>query len=147
MADRLSISVVIITRNRAAWLRETLDSLVRQSRSADEVVVVNNASADNTEEVILGFQGKLNIKYVYEAKRGIPQARNASLMAASGDIIATIDDDCVADVNWLKNIEIPFIKDPNIGAVGGEVSYLQVGETLLEDFYIENMISRQRKEE
>ena len=146
MTDRLSISVVIITRNRAAWLRETLESLIRQSRPADEVVVVDNASTDNTKEVILSFHGKLNIKYVYEAKRGIPQARNASLVAASGDIIVSIDDDCVADVNWLKNIEIPFIKDPQIGAVGGEVSYLQVGGTLLEDFYIENMISRQRKE-
>jgi len=146
MIDKLTISIVIITRNRAEWLNDTLESLTKQSRPADEVIVVDNASTDNTKEVILSFQGTLNIKYVFEAKRGIPYARNAGLRAAAGDIVVSVDDDCIADVNWLKNIEIPFIKDPHIGAVGGEVSYQRVGKTLLEDFYIENMISRQRRE-
>jgi glucosyl-dolichyl phosphate glucuronosyltransferase len=147
MTERLSISVVIITRNRAEWLRDVLNSLTMQSRSADEVVVVDNSSTDTTKEVVMSFGDKMNIKYVFESKRGIPQARNAGITKASGEIIAFIDDDCVADPNWLKNIEIPFVKDPNIGAVGGEVSYLKLGENHLEAFYIENMISRGRKRE
>jgi glycosyltransferase involved in cell wall biosynthesis len=141
MEGRLSISVVIITLNRAEWLKDALTSLTRQSRQPDEVVVVDNGSKDHTREVVLGFSDRLNIKYVYEAVRGIPHARNAGIRNATGDIIASIDDDCVADDDWLKNVEIPFIKDPNIGVVGGEVSYFKVGDGSVEAFYINNMNS------
>jgi len=139
MKDRLSISVVIITRNRAEWLKDALNSIVGQSRQPDEVVVVDNASEDHTRDIVPAFSDKLNIKYVYEATRGIPYARNAGFRNSTGDIIAFIDDDCVAVPDWLKNIEIPFIRDPNVGAVGGEISYHRVGNGRVEAFYIENM--------
>lgn len=133
MESRLSISVMIITRNRAESLKDTLTSLTRQTRQPDEVVVVDNSSTDNTKEIISSFSDKLNIKYVYEAVKGIPHARNAGVRNAISDIIASIDDDCVADENWLKYIEIPFIKDPNIGVVGGNVTYFRVGKVMLKN--------------
>jgi glycosyltransferase involved in cell wall biosynthesis len=137
-----SISVVVITRNRAEWLKDALHSLARQSRRPDEVVVVDNASQDHTGDIVRIFGDKLNIKYVYEAVRGIPRARNAGVRNATGDIIAFMDDDCVADRDWLKYIEVPFVKDPNVGVVGGEVSYDRVGSGSVEEFYIENMNRR-----
>ena len=139
MEEHLNISVVIITRNRAEWLRDALNSVVRQSRRPDEVVVVDNASEDYTKDVVATFVDRLNIKYVYESVRGIPSARNAGVRNATGDIIAFIDDDCVADEDWLKYMEIPFIRDPNVGVVGGELSYHKVGDGKVEAFYIENM--------
>lgn len=144
MADNLSISVVIVTRNRAELLKDTLASITRQSRQPDEVIVVDNDSKDNTKEAALNFSDRLNIKYIYEPTRGIPHARNAGIRNATGDIIASIDDDCVADENWLKYIEIPFIKDPNLGVVGGEVSYFRIEDSNLEAFHMKNMISRGR---
>lgn len=144
MASNLSISVVIVTRNRAESLSDTLISLTKQSRQPDEVIVVDNGSKDHTKETILSFSDSLNAKYVYEPTRGIQHARNAGLQSAAGDIIAFIDDDCVADENWLRYIEIPFIRDPNIGVVGGEVSYLRIGHSSVEEFYIRNMIARGR---
>ncbi len=139
MAKHFSVSVVIATCNRASWLQDTLLSLTAQTRPPDEVVVVDNGSEDTTKEVISSFGDRLNIKYIYEAVRGIPYARNRGIRNASGDIIAFIDDDCIADENWLKYIEIPFIRDPNVGAVGGLVSYFKLGEDNIEEFYLENM--------
>ena len=144
MEKRLSISAAIITFNRAEWLKDALTSLTKQTRQPDEVVVVDNGSKDHTKDVVLSFRDRLNIKYVYEPIRGIPHARNAAIRNAAGDIIASIDDDCVADENWLKQIEIPFIKDPHIGVVGGNVTYFRVGEGNVEEFYIKNMSSRLR---
>ena len=135
MKDSLSISVVVITLNRAEWLKDTLDSLVRQTRQPDEVIVVDNGSQDNTEGVVSSFANKLNVKYVSEKTRGIPYARNTGVRNATGDIVAFIDDDCIADENWLKYIQIPFFKDPNVGSVGGETSYLENGKSIVEEFY------------
>ena len=125
MKDSLSISVVVITLNRAEWLKDTLGSLVRQTRQPDEVIVVDNDSQDNTK----------GVKYVSEKTRGIPYARNTGVRNATGDIVAFIDDDCIADENWLKYIQIPFFKDPNVGSVGGETSYLENGKSMVEEFY------------
>jgi len=144
MENSLSISVVIVTRNRAELLKDALDSLTRQSRQPDEVIIVDNDSKDNTKEAALNFSDRLNIKYIYEPKRGIPHARNAGIRNTTGDIIASIDDDCVADENWLKCLEIAFIRDPNVGVVGGELSYFTIGDGNLEAFYAKNMISRGR---
>ena len=144
MEKKPSISVAVITFNRAEWLKDALASLTEQTRPPDEVVVVDNGSKDHTKDVVLSFSDRLNIKYVYEPVRGIPHARNTAIKNATGDIIASIDDDCVADDNWLKQIEIPFIKDPNIGVVGGNVTYFRVGEGSVEEFYIKNMSSRVR---
>ena len=142
--EDLSISVIIITRNRADCLKDTLASLTGQSYQPDEVVVVDNASEDNTKDTVLSFKEKLNILYVYEARRGIPYARNTGLLSATGDIIVTLDDDCVATDDWLKYIIRPFARDPNIGVVGGEVSYFMMGDGNLETFYMRNMVSRGR---
>ncbi len=139
MERRLSISVAIITLNRAESLKDTLTSLTRQRRQPDEVVVVDNGSTDHTREVVLSFRDRLNVKYVYEAVRGIPHARNAGILNATGDIVACIDDDCIADEHWLKKLEIPFVKDPNIGVVGGGLSWFKVGEGVVETFYTRNM--------
>jgi glycosyltransferase involved in cell wall biosynthesis len=142
MGNSLSISVIIITRNRAESLKDTLTSLVKQSRQPDEVIVVDNGSQDNTKEIALSFSNRLNIRYVYEGQRGIPHARNTGIRNATKDIIAFIDDDCVADKNWLKYLEIPFVKDPYIGVVGGEVSHLKAGQGIVDEFYSKNMPAR-----
>ena len=128
-------------------LKDALESLIRQSRPPDEVVVVDNASEDHTRDVVVGFEGKLNVKYIYEPIRGIPRARNAGLKASTGDIIAFIDDDCLADEDWLKHMEIPFIRDPYVGVVGGEVSYFRIGSGIVEEFYIKNMNSSRRSKD
>ena len=134
------ISVVIATRNREHWLADTLESLTKQTRPPNEIIVVDNASEDNTREVVFRFQDRLPVKYVYEGKKGIPYARNCGVKVARGGIIAFLDDDSSADENWLKYIETPFIRDPNIGIVGGLIKPHNVNNGPIEKFYMENML-------
>ena len=141
MEKSFSLSVVIATRNREHWLADALDSLTRQTRPPDEIIVVDNASEDNTREAVSQFQHKLPVKYVFEGKKGIPYARNCGVKLASGDIIAFLDDDTSADENWLRYIEMPFIRDPNIGIVGGLVKPHNISSGPIEKFYMENMLT------
>jgi len=117
----MTMSVVIVTRNRAPLLRRALDSLVRQQRRPEQVIVVDNASSDETWSVAESFSGRLDLTLVREERVGVPHARNTGLALCRGDVVAFLDDDCEADPEWLLELEIPFLKDPNIGAVGGSM--------------------------
>jgi predicted nucleotidyltransferase len=131
----LTISVAIVTRNRAQLLGAALQSLIEQERPPDQVVVVDNASSDETPTVADSFATRLNLTLVREERIGIPFARNTALKYCTGDIVAVMDDDCVAWPQWLKELEIPFLKDPYIGAVGGSVVPLEGQRELAARFY------------
>jgi hypothetical protein len=136
---RLSVSVVIATRNRAEMLKRALRSLSRQTRLPDEVVIVDNASTDATADVALSFRDGLNLKLVREDQVGIPHARNAGLRHALGDILAFIDDDCEAEPDWLAEMEKPFLKDPHVGSVGGNLIPVDGQTELVARFYRSRM--------
>ncbi len=139
LKTNLTISVVIPVLNRAALLRRALQSLVMQERPADEVIIVDNGSEDGSDQVALSFRGRLPLKLAREEKRGVQHARNTGLKHSTGDIIACMDSDCVADRCWLAELEVPFLKDPRLGAVGGSVVPDKAGEGLLGRFYTTRM--------
>jgi glycosyltransferase involved in cell wall biosynthesis len=132
----LKITVVIVTYTRAEMLKEALESLTTQSRLPDEVLVVDNNSSDQTKAVAESFNGRLNMNYVFEPVQGTSTARNTGIKHAQGDLIVYLDDDCIAERDWLHYMEIPFIMDPSIGMVGGQIADCRVKGTLIEDYCI-----------
>jgi glycosyltransferase involved in cell wall biosynthesis len=119
------ISVIIATRNRSQDLRETLGSLVSQKlpKQEFEVIVVNNGSNDNTQEVVSQFYTLGNVLHVFEPVAGLSQARNTGVKASHGDILAFIDDDAIADENWLLELTKIYQETAAIG-VGGAIKGL-----------------------
>jgi hypothetical protein len=115
----LDITVGVITRNRAADLAEMLDSLTRQLRKPDEVLVVDNGSSDHTQAVVEGFRDRLPIRCQYLERADIPGARNLVLESASHEIVSFVDDDCITEPEWLAGVEMGFLRAENIGIVGG----------------------------
>ncbi len=122
MADKLIISVVVCTYNRSDILGLCLDSLSKQTldKSTYEVIIVNNNSTDDTEEVIKNFIAEnSNFRSFIELNQGSSHARNRGAKEAIGEYLAFIDDDGKAYPNWTENI-IKFIeKHPEVNAFGG----------------------------
>jgi len=122
------VSVVIPTYNRAELLRSAIISVLNQTFQDFEIVVVDDASKDNTAEVISSFNDK-RIKYIrHETNKGEAGARNTGVMNSEGEYIAFLDD----DDEWLpeklkKQIEL-FENSPR--EVGGVYTgFLKVDRT------------------
>jgi glycosyltransferase involved in cell wall biosynthesis len=87
-----------------------------------EALVVDNNSNDQTQEFCKSipslFPG-LNFRYVSEPRQGVAYTRTTAAKEATGEIIAFIDDDCIADINWLKEVIEFYEKHPEVMSTGG----------------------------
>ncbi|OIP57193.1 MAG: hypothetical protein COX79_04075 [Candidatus Levybacteria bacterium CG_4_10_14_0_2_um_filter_36_16] len=108
------ISVVVPAYNEEEFIVRTIKSLVNQTRKDFELIVVDNASTDNTGLVAAQYGARV----IREEKKGVANARQTGFMAAKGEIILTTDADTVVPQDWIEKI-IPHFKDENVAAFGG----------------------------
>lgn len=123
MADLL-ISAIICTHNRATYLGAAVDSLLRQSFPAYEVLVVDNASTDQTRQVVEQRLADGRLRYCYEPTLGLSTARNRGAREAQGSILAYLDDDAEASEGWLATLAAIFQADEQVAIAGGKVTLL-----------------------
>jgi glycosyltransferase involved in cell wall biosynthesis len=87
------VSVIIPTHNRAQFLRSAIGSVLKQTYQDFEIIVVDDASDDNTQEVVTSFDG-WHIKYVrHEVNKGDAGSRNTGILISTGRYVAFLDDD------------------------------------------------------
>ncbi len=84
------ISVIVVTYNRAHFLKDALESIKRQTFKDYEIILVDDGSTDNTKEIAEQYEG---VHYIYQEHGGISKARNTAVKAAKGKWIATLDSD------------------------------------------------------
>jgi hypothetical protein len=121
--DSRAVTVVICTRERPDDLARAIESLKAQSQRGFRVLVVDNApTSDDTARVVDGMRdGDLRLDYVVEPKPGLSWARNCALGHVDTDIVAWIDDDEIADENWIAEVVHAFRSFPDAAAVSGSV--------------------------
>ncbi|HET6793777.1 MAG TPA: glycosyltransferase [Acidimicrobiales bacterium] len=110
----VTVSVVVPTWRRAGLLDATLASLARCDPPPDEVLVASDEWDDGSDAVVARHGARL----VDTARLGAAGHRNAGWLEATGEVVAFIDDDCVADPGWVGAISVGFA-DPAVGLVQG----------------------------
>jgi glycosyltransferase involved in cell wall biosynthesis len=125
LGDRPAVSVVVATYNRVELLSRCLDSLLAQtlSQSEFEIIVVDNNSTDGTAEFAKRIAEQHScVRYVHESQQGVSPARNRGCREARGTYVAFIDDDAIADVDWVERALDCFrTVRPRPQAVGGPI--------------------------
>ncbi len=121
----MNISVVISTYNRAHLLSETLDAFRKQRVSPSlqwEIIVVDNNSSDFTQSVVEACKEKspVSLRYVFESRQGLSQARNTGIRVARGEAIAFTDDDIIPDIDWVDSVNRKMNKC-NADGIGGRI--------------------------
>lgn len=131
------VSVVIPAYNAAATLRETLDSVLDQTYSRLELVVVDDGSTDATPVILHSYGARIRV--VLQANAGLAGARNAGLLAARGEFIALMDADdlCMperiaAQVRFLQALPHVILCASDFGAFNAEGP---IAERYLERYY------------
>lgn len=101
------ISVIIPTYNRASLVIDAINTVINQTYQDFEIIIIDDGSTDNTEQVIKGIND-LRIRYIYQENSGKPScARNNGIRKAKGEYIAFLDSDDLWHPQMLeKNISI-----------------------------------------
>lgn len=116
------ITVIVCTYNRAQLLKNCLRSLEKQTadKKIYEVIVVNNNSIYGTQTIVEVFVRKRpNFRIVTEKNQGLSYARNRGWEEAKGKYVAYIDDDAIAESDWVEQIVRFFTDHPKIPVFGG----------------------------
>lgn len=106
--NRVSVSAVVATYNRAHLLPRLVDALAAQRDAPPfEVVIVDNGSSDQTSQTLEALAARTDVavrSVRLHPNRGPGPARNAGWRCARGELIAFVDDDCVPDPAWLAHL-------------------------------------------
>jgi GT2 family glycosyltransferase len=112
------ISVVVCSYNGAATIDETLTALGRLNYEDYEVIVVDDGSTDDTASIVRTH----GIRLIQTENKGLSNARNVGMEAATGKIIAYIDDDAYPDPDWLKFLAALFMRTDHAGVGGPNIA-------------------------
>lgn len=93
--SQYSVAVVVPAYNNAGFVGRAIDSILAQTLPADEIIVVDDGSTDNTADIVRSYGQQ--VRYIYQESAGASVARNTGIEAAKSDWIAFLD----ADDEWL----------------------------------------------
>lgn len=122
MTQQPEFSVILTARNRSRYLGEALRALQLQDLAPGryEVIVVDNASTDDTREVVdeISRRSEVRIRYVHESRIGLHYARHRGALEAAGEVLVYTEDDVIVPGSWLA-AAAACMADPSVAAVAG----------------------------
>jgi len=121
MRDNLRVSVVVPVYNEEKYLANCLNSLVKQSVPADEIIVIDNNSTDGS----VAIAQKFPVRIVHEKKQGMIHARNRGFNEAKYEIIARTDADTILPKNWIKRVKKAF-EDETVVGISGPANFYEL---------------------
>jgi GT2 family glycosyltransferase len=117
-AARPRISVIVCTYNGGRTIRECLEGLRRLAYPDYEVIVVDDGSTDHTAEVVERY----DVRLIRTENRGLSSARNTGWRAATGELVAYLDDDAHPDADWLSYLALAFEHSGHVGIGGPNIA-------------------------
>ncbi len=135
MVSKKTLAVIIPAHDEGKWIGDTLEAIKAQSRPPDELIVVDNASRDDTAEIARSHGATV----ISCPRQGVAYARQAGLLASSSDWIVTTDADSRPVHNWLEMLENA--SEGNV-ALYGPLRFFDVGtfDQLLSEYSYRSFI-------
>lgn len=120
----MKVSIITVCFNSAATLRDTIESVLAQSATDIEYIVVDGSSTDGTLDILREYEDRIS-RIISEPDDGIYDAMNKGIRACTGDIVGILNsDDFFASSGTLRNVVATFEKDDGADIVIGDVVYV-----------------------
>ena len=108
------ISVIIVTYNVSKFIKQSIDSVLKQNHDNCEIIIIDDGSSDSTGEILSSYKDFKNIKIIFNEHSGnVGKLRNDAIKIASGEYIAILD----GDDEWIINkliIQLDYINEYDI---------------------------------
>ena len=105
------VSIIVPIYNKEKYIKKCIDSILNQTYSNIEAIVINDGSTDNSDNIMKSYNNKI-IKYYSRKNHGIGATRNFGLKKATGDYIVFLDsDDYLSDNNAIKYLTMQMEMD------------------------------------
>lgn len=123
----MKISIITATWNSSATLRDTMESVLSQTYSDIEHIIVDGGSSDNTMEIVRELEPRYlgHLRYVSEQDKGIYDAMNKGIAMATGDIVGILNSDDFYTSDSILSAVVSAFEDDDIDAVYGDIHYVQ----------------------
>lgn len=122
----MKITIITATYNSAETLRYTFDSVLNQTYTNYEYIVVDGLSKDGTLDIIKEYADKFNgrMRYISEKDKGLYDAMNKGVKMATGDVIGILNSDDFYTSNDILEVIATNIKEHNVDAVYGDIHFV-----------------------
>ena len=126
----MKISLITATYNSGRVLRTTLESVLKQTYSDIEYIIIDGASKDNTMDLVHEYEPLFNgrIKWISEPDKGIYDAMNKGIRMATGDIVGIINSDDFYHRTDVLSCVAEAFEEPGVQAVYGDVRFVHPGD-------------------
>lgn len=118
-SNTIKITVFMAAYNAAAFISESIESILQQTYTNFELLIVDDGSTDDTIDIILGIQDPRVRLIQNESNRGLPFTRNVALKEARGEFLAILDSDDIATPDRLEIQLQHFLDRPELAVLGG----------------------------
>lgn len=120
----IKVSIITVTYNSAKTLKDTIQSIARQTYPNIEYIIVDGKSSDSTVDIIKSYEKELSIKWISEKDKGLYDAMNKGIKMATGDIIGILNsDDFYHKTDAIENIVKGFT-DEYVDCVFADMRYV-----------------------
>jgi glycosyltransferase involved in cell wall biosynthesis len=128
-SDDPLVSVIIPCHNYGVFLPDALESLIAQSWTSWECIVIDDGSNDNTRDTCKQYECRdSRIRYMYQPKQGVSAARNTGIAASHGRYIQLLDADDKLEPEKLRSQAEFLLAHPEVDVIYGEASYFEDGD-------------------
>ena len=119
----MQASIVATVRNEKDTIVAFVDSLLKQSKKPEEIIIVDGASTDGTRQILEKYDERNEVVLISQ-DCNIAEGRNLGISKAKNSLIAVTDAGCVVTETWLENILECFKQDPQPDVVAGNFRFI-----------------------
>ena len=133
------ITVYITNYNYAKYIRESVESVLKQTLQSFEILIIDDGSTDNSRDIIEEYRNNPKVSIIYQQNKGLNVTNNIAMRAASGTYLMRLDADDFLEPNALEVMSSTLESDPELGLVFPDYYYIdaignKIGEEKRHDF-------------